>query len=400
MRKTIIIIIAICFALTLGLTPTLIASAKGENLNEKALNSALSNYNSRSAYVIDYDTGKVLFERKPEDKYPIASMVKIMTLNLAFDEIKKGNLALDEKITISETASSMGGSQMFLDTGLEYSVSDLIKGIIVVSANDASVALAERISGNVDSFIELMNNKARDFGMQNTRFVNVTGLPQEGQYSTAKDVTIMMKNLLKHPKYYDFSSIYLENYTHPDGRKTELTNTNKLVRFYKGCDGGKTGFTNDAMFCLSATAKRDDTRVIATVLGAPTSKERNKEITDLFNFAFANYKTVKLIEKDKPIPTKVEIKGAKEKNYEICVDKDIFILSKRNEKPQFDVEVTINDSLKAPISKGVTIGQIKLIDKTTKTVIDEANLVTMKDIHSKSFMDGLREILENWFINL
>lgn len=396
MKKFIIFICAISFAIILALTPTVVASAKPENNTN--VQKKIGNYNSRSAYVIDYDTEQVLFERNADAKYPIASMVKIMTLNIVFDEIEKGHLSFDEKTVISENASGMGGSQMFLDAGLEYSISDLIKGVTVVSANDASVALAERISGSVDVFIDLMNEKASEFGMQNTRFVNVTGLPQEGQYSTARDVSKMMKNLLKHPKYYDFSTIYLENYTHPDGRTTELTNTNKLVRFYKGCDGGKTGFTSEAMFCLSATAKRDNTRVIATVLGAPSSKERNKEITDLFNYAFANFRTICLLEKGKAIPTEINVKGAKSSKCEVTVDKDVFILAKKGEKPDFDVEIIIDDNLKAPISMGNKIGVVKLIDKNTKELKDQVNLVALNDIESKSYLDGLDEILQNWFL--
>ena len=396
MKKFIIFICAISFAIILALTPTVVASAKPENNTN--VQKKIGNYNSRSAYVIDYDTEQVLFERNADAKYPIASMVKIMTLNIVFDEIEKGHLSFDEKIVISENASGMGGSQMFLDAGLEYSIADLIKGVTVVSANDASVALAEKISGSVDVFIDLMNKKASEFGMQNTRFVNVTGLPQEGQYSTARDVSKMMKNLLKHPKYYDFSTIYLENYTHPDGRTTELTNTNKLVRFYKGCDGGKTGFTSEAMFCLSATAKRDNTRVIATVLGAPSSKERNKEITDLFNYAFANFRTIRLLEKGKAIPTEINVKGAKSSKCEVTVDKDVFILAKKGEKPDFDVEIIIDDNLKAPISKGNKIGVVKLIDKNTKELKDQVNLVALNDIESKSYLDGLDEILQNWFL--
>ncbi len=193
-------------------------------------------FNSRAAYLIDYDTGEVLFERNADDKYPIASMVKIMTLNIAFDEIKAGRLSLDQMITISDTAAGMGGSQMFLDAGKEYSVSDLIKGITVVSANDASVAVAETIAGSKEAFIDMMNERAAAMGLENTKFVNVTGLPQEGQYSTARDVTAMMRKLIGNPEYFNYSTIYMENYTHPGGRISELVNTNKLVRFYKGCD--------------------------------------------------------------------------------------------------------------------------------------------------------------------
>ncbi len=396
-KKLVIITLTIC-AIILGVSSFTTCYASGENRVQKHTADGMNAYASRSAYLVDYNTGAVLFERNADAKYPIASMVKIMTLNLVFDEINSGNLTFDEKITISENASGMGGSQMFLDTGLEYTVSDLVKGVTVVSANDASVALAERIAGSVDEFISIMNDKAKELDMQNTRFVNVTGLPQEGQYSTAKDVTKMMKNLLKNPKYYDFSQIYLEDYTHPDGRMTTLTNTNKLVRFYKGCDGGKTGFTNDAMFCLSATAIKKDTRVIATVLGAPSSKERNKEITELFNYAFANYSTTKIFEKNKPIEAEINIKGAKNETIPLTVDKDVCALVKKGNSQDFEVVFELNDNLKAPLTKGQEVGKVRLVGKVTKNVIDEANIILLNDVDGKSYIDGLKIILDNWFL--
>ncbi len=398
MKKKLVIITLMVCAVILGVSSFTVCYANNENKVLSKGERELNSYNSRSAYLIDYNTDTVLFERNADAKYPIASMVKIMTLNIVFDEIERGNLSFDEKIVISENASGMGGSQMFLDTGLEYTVSDLIKGITVVSANDASVALAEKIAGSVDHFIDLMNDKAKEYEMHDTCFVNVTGLPQEGQFSTAKDVSKMMKNLLKHAEYYNYSQIYLENFTHPDGRTTTLTNTNKLVRFYKGCDGGKTGFTNDAMFCLSATALKKDTRVIATVLGAPSSKERNKEITDLFNFAFTNYSTTKILEKDKPITAELAIKGAKNKEAPLTVDKDICALTKKGNVQDYEVVFDIQENLKAPLHKGQTIGKVRIVGTQTKNIIGEANLILTDDVECKSFLDGLMNIRDNWFI--
>ena len=358
----------------------------------------LGQFSSRSAYLVDYDTGTVLYERNAEAKHPIASMVKIMTLNIVFDEIRKGNLAFDEKIVISEVASGMGGSQMFLDTGLEYSVSDLIKGVTVVSANDASVALAERVSGSVDAFIDLMNDKAREYGMQNTNFVNVTGLPQDGQFSTAKDVTIMMRNLLNNREYYKFSTIYMENYTHPDGRITELVNTNKLIKFYNGCDAGKTGFTNDAMFCLSASAVKGDTRVIATVLGAENSKSRFNEISTMFNYAFANYETVKVFEKDKPFESQIKISKSKSEIVKLMVDKNLTVLNKRGFKINAEPKVSLNENLVAPIKAGTVIGKIELTDTSNGQIINSANLIVATDVQAKNFRDGLQSIADEWFL--
>ena len=390
MRKFILFLaVFVLFSLTItaGFTATAMENSERNPMKGGA----------RSAYLVDYDTGTVIYERNATAKHPIASMVKIMTLLLTFENVNNGELALDEKITISQTASGMGGSQMFLDAGKEYSVSDLIKGVTVVSANDASVALAEAISGSKEAFVTLMNEKAKELGMLDTVFVNVTGLPESGQYSTAKDVTIMMRELLKNEEYYKYSGIYMENYTHPDGRISELVNTNKLIRFYDGCDAGKTGFTNDAMFCLSASAKRDGTRFIATVLGAQSSKERFAEVSGMFNYAFANYKTTKIVDKTQIISNEITVKGGKCESIEICADRDICALTKKGDKTQYETSVVIDDKLKAPIKKGAVIGRVVVTSKVYGSVVGEADVVTMKDIETKSLADAIKDVADNWF---
>ena len=399
MKKYLFIICAISIAILSSLIPFSTAYGKGETHISKEIGN-LNNYSSRSAYVMDYNTGTTLFERNADAKYPIASMVKIMTLNVIFEEIEKGNLTFDEKVLISENASGMGGSQMFLDTGLEYTVSDLIKGIVVVSANDACVAMAEKICGSSSAFVDLMNEKTKDYGLQNTNFVNVTGLPENGQYSTAKDVSKMMQKLLKHSKYHEYSTIFLENFNHPDGRVTEFTNTNKLVKFYPGCDGGKTGFTNEAMYCLSATAKREDTRVIATVMGAQTSKERNKEVTDLFNYAFHNYKTIKTLERGKPIDAEINLKSAKENKIEVATERDFYVLSKKGKADEYSYEIVINDNLKAPVKKGERIGKVVVKNKSSGSTVEEIGLITLCDVEKITLLDSLKMIAENWSLKV
>ena len=195
-----------------------------------------------SAYLTDFNSGRVLFAKNENERHEIASMVKIMTANLAFEAVERGELSLDEDITVSETASSMGGSQMFLDANTAYKATDLIKGIIIASANDASVAIAERLCGSHEAFVALMNERAAQLGMNDTKFCCATGLPDSGeQYSTARDVNIMTRQLMSHAKYYDYAGIWMEDYTHPSGRVTQLVNTNKLIRGYRGCIGGKIG---------------------------------------------------------------------------------------------------------------------------------------------------------------
>lgn len=397
MKKTIplILISALLFvavALTSALGSAFVAEAKGEK--------ALSSFNSRSAYLIDYATGEVLYERNADAKYPIASMVKIMTLSIVFDEIEAGRLSVDDVITVSEEAAGMGGSQMFLDAGADYKLGDLIKGVVVASANDASVAIAETISGSKEAFIDLMNEKAVEMGLTNTKFINVTGLPGDGQYSTARDAANMLSYLIKHPAYFDYSTIYMENYAHPDGRISELVNTNKLVRFYKGCDGGKTGFTNDAMYCLSATAKRGDMRVIATVLGAESSKERNKEISSMFNYAFANYDSVTVLKKGVPMEAELTVKGAKAGTVKVATDADLAFLAKRGEKPRYKPEIEIFSDLKAPIAAGDKIGVVRLVSDQTKDIKCEVGLLAAEDISKRDLGDSLEMILDNWFMGI
>jgi len=351
---------------------------------------------AKSAYMVDFATGTVLYERDSDKRMPIASMVKIMTLVLTFENIGSGRMSMDQKIVISENASGMGGSQMFLDTGLEYPVSDLIKGIVVCSANDASVAIAETISGSVEEFVSLMNTKAKALGMENTCFVNVTGLPQEGQYCTAHDATIMMRELLKNKDYYQFSGIYMENFTHPDGRLTELVNTNKLVRFYKGCDAGKTGFTNEAMFCLSASAMRNNMRVVATVIGAENSKARFAEVSSMFNYAFANYAEDRLVCKDEPIVNDIEIKRGKTDRISVAADRDVYVLRKKGDGAKYDVSVELNDKLTAPIAKGSVIGKITVSDQSGN-VAGTANIVALDEIQAAGYADSLKKVLMDWY---
>ncbi|MFA5449849.1 MAG: D-alanyl-D-alanine carboxypeptidase family protein [Clostridia bacterium] len=391
--KKIFIFFMVCLLLVLGVGGGAII-ARTQDM-AYADTQAVTNQQARSAYLVDYNTGTVLYERNPEEKRPIASMVKIMTLVIAFDNIDKGNLSLDQKITVSETAAGMGGSQMFLDAHKEYSVSDLIKGIVISSANDASVALAEVISGSKEEFVSLMNSTAKEMGMQNTVFVNVTGLPAPGQYSTAKDVTIMMRELLKTPAYYDYSHIYMEDFTHPDGRITELVNTNKLVRFYKGCDAGKTGFTNDAMFCLSASAMRNDMRVIATVIHSPDSKSRFAEVSSLFNYAFANYKQEKVVAKGELLK-EIKLAGGKSEKLSVASDESLYILQKRGEKSSFSLKVDLPDKVRAPLKKGDALGTVTVVSDTGE-ILGEARLVAMQDAPKKSFGDSLKDIIENWF---
>lgn len=348
---------------------------------------------ARSEFVVDYYTGTVVHEHNADEKLPIASMVKIMTSLIAFEKIDEGSLQLDQKVTISETASGMGGSQMFLESGDEYTVSDLLKGIIVVSANDASVQIAETIAGSETSFVELMNKRAKDLGMNDTRFVNATGLPAQNQYSTAKDVAKMLKALSSHPQYYDYSRIWIENYTHPDGRITEFVNTNKLVRFNKDCEGGKTGYTSEAKFCLATTARREETRLICVVIGSDSSKNRFARATSLLNSGFSRYVNSKILSKDVMLEQKVDVLGGKEDKISVAPAEDVYMFRERNAQADFEIVYELQGVVKAPLKKGDEIGVARV---AISGEIREVPLIAVCDVEQMTYFDTLKHVLSAW----
>lgn len=347
---------------------------------------------ARSVYLTDYDTGTTLYENNADEKRPIASMCKIMTLNLTFDAIDRGEFTLDDEITASEHAASMGGSQAFLRAHENYRVFDLIKSVVVASANDASVALAERVSGSHDAFVSDMNRKAEELGMHDTVFKNCTGLPKPGQFSTARDVSKMLKALLGHADYYRFSGIRLDKINHADGKHTELVNTNKLARSYPGCDGGKTGFTDEAKFCLAATAKRGDLRLISVVIGAEDSKTRFSDSAKLLDYGFANFENVRVLSKTDGQGS-VPVRGGKEDAAEVFPACDVFYLKRRGEKAEISTECRLLP-VTAPAPCGTEAGQIVVFvnGKETQTV----PLVITAAQQKASYFDALKKVAKHF----
>lgn len=315
------------------------------------------NYDVSSAMLLEYETGEVLYSYNETKHVPIASITKVMTLILAFEAIESGAIAYDDKITISADASAMGGSGVFLHTGEEVSVEDLFKAIIVASANDACVAMAEAIAGSQSQFVVLMNNKAKELGMLDTNFVNCTGLPDTGYYSCARDVATMSRVLMSHEDYFKWSSIWLDTMDNIKN-KTVITNTNKLVRFYNGCDGTKTGFTNDAMHCVSASAKRNGVRYIAIVLGARNSEERFSLARELLNYGFANYKTVTVVKKEQCFDGSKNLKVILGKlDFVDGITAQPFIrVAEVSQKTDYTVTSVPNETITAPVNKGDKIG--------------------------------------------
>lgn len=348
---------------------------------------------AKSSYLMEYSTGTVIHEQNASKRLPIASMCKIMTLLLSFDAIENGDLGMEETITVSERAASMGGSQVFLEENGQYPVKELIKSIVVCSANDSCVAMAERIAGGEELFVDKMNEKAKVLGATDTLFANCTGLPKEPQYSCAKDVAIMLKALLNHPEYYEFGKVWIDKFQHPEGRYTEISNTNKLVRFYEGCDGGKTGFTNDAGFCLAATAKRNDMRVISVVIGSENSKKRFDGVRQMFDYAFANYTLTPIMETGVAIEERALINGGKEKSVCITPERNACVFLKRGEKANITTEVFL-EQLKAPISQGQKAGELVVYKDGVE--IDRIALIALNEVGKANFFDRLQDIGKNW----
>ena len=351
---------------------------------------------SKSAYLMDYNTKTVIYEKNALEHLPIASMCKVMTLLLCFEEIENGNISYDEKITISENSANMGGSQVFLEKDGEYIVGELIKSIVVASANDACVAMAERISSSQSNFVDKMNQKASELGMNNTVFVNCTGLPQAGQYSCAKDVSTMFSKLLEYDDYYKFSKIWTDVVIHPNNRKTEISNTNKLIRFYKGCDSGKTGYTSEAGHCLTASALRNGMRLVGVVISASNSKERFHDVSSMFNFGFDNFCNKMIIDKEKPLNLTVKVEGGKKDKLSVSPESSIYIFSKKNTKSSVEITFEPLKKVTAPVNKGEKVGVLRAYENGKE--IGCVSAIANETILEKTYFDIINDIIDNWNI--
>ncbi len=352
----------------------------------------LINDKNESYYLVDYNSKKVILAKNEDKKMPIASMTKIMLLLLCYENIENNNIPLDQKIVISKNANSYGGSQVYLEEGGNYLLSDLLKSVTVASANDSSVALAEYFYGDEQTCVDAMNKKAQNLGLKNTLFANCTGLPKPMQYSTAKDIATIYSSLIEYENYFNYSTIWLDKIQHKNNY-TEMTNTNKLIKYYNGCDGGKTGFTNEAGFCLTATAKRGNMRLIASVLKAETSKDRFNTVSSLFNFGFNNYSNKVVVDKNIKLDEKIKVTGGKLEEIEVKPQKDYYIFSKRNENANIELKYNY-DTLKAPIKVGQVVGEIVIYKDSVE--IGKVNIVSDTEVLKSSYFDNLDSIIKNW----
>lgn len=360
------------------------------SLNVNTVNAENMKLTSKSAVLMNCD-GEVLFEHNKDERRPIASMVKIMTLLLCFENIDANKISIEDEVVASERAASMGGSQAFLDAGASYKVENLIKSVIIASANDSCVALAETISGSVEGFVEQMNKKAADLGMTNTVFTNCTGLPMAGQFSTANDVGIMFSQLIKHKKYFEYANIWMDDFLHPSGRVTGLTNTNKLIRQYNGCDGGKTGYTAEAGHCLAATAKRNGTRLISVIVGGVDSKTRFSENKALFDYGFANFESKLYLSAEKPIEQKVKVIGGKQNELSVKLEKDLTCFGRKGQSAG-EIVLELPEKVKAPVIEGDEIGYAHVVVNGKK--VASVKVIAAQSVKKATFWDYLKNMVK------
>ncbi len=348
--------------------------------------------NAKAGLLMEASTGEIIFEKNKDDQLPIASMTKMVAQILILEAIEEGKIKWTDKVTASENASSMGGSQIYLSAGEVLTVEEMMKGISMASANDATVAMAEFLAGTEMEFVKKMNEKVASFGLKNTVFKNCTGLDEDGHYSSAYDMAMIARELLKHEDILKFSSMY-EDYLRTDTEnKFWLVNTNRLIRFYEGADGLKTGHTDAAKYCLAATAKKNDMRLIAIVLGEEASKVRNSETMALLDYGFNSYQ-MQVIKKKNDIIDTIPLEKATEKKVDLVSTLDIGILSKKGQsQKEYKYEVKADD-LKLPIKKGDIVG--KIIVKDGNTVVTEGDLTVSKNVSSLSFLSLFSETLKD-----
>ncbi len=346
--------------------------------------------NAKSAILMEEATGNILYESNPDERLPIASVTKVMTMLLIMEAVDSGKISLDDMVTVSENAMSYGGSTMFLETGEQLTVNDMLKGIAVASANDGCVAMAEHLAGSESAFVDMMNEKAKELGMENTHFMNTNGLDEDDHYSSARDVAIMSRELMKHETIFNYTSIWMDTLR---GGKFQLANTNKLIRFYDGANGLKTGSTSKALCCLSAAAKRNDMQLIAVVLGAPTSAERFASAKSLLDYGFANYAVNTQITAGDEVQ-KIAVEKGVDKEVGVVAGDSCSTLVKKGQEDNITKEIKIDETITAPIEAGQKIG--------TMTISRDGEVIADIDLNASSTVEkkGIGLIIKDFFATI
>jgi D-alanyl-D-alanine carboxypeptidase (penicillin-binding protein 5/6) len=351
------------------------------------------NLNCKSALLMEFSTGRIIYEFNSHEKLAPASVTKVMTMLLAMEAADSGKTKLSDKVTISPRAKSMGGSTMYLETGEIRSVEDLVKGVAIESANDAAVALGEFLGGTEEGFIQLMNQRAKELGMNDTNFMNCMGFYDPNHYTSAHDVAIMSRELLKHSKILDYTSIWME--TISEGRKEPftLTNRNKMIKGYPGCDGLKTGFVTESKYCISSTAKRGDIRFISVIMGAPSWKERNEMAGKLLDYGFSKFESRKLVNKGEVV-SEIKLPRCKPEKINAVAKEDLSVIFEKGNKVNIEKKFELKKDLKLPLKKGDVIGTIKAAEGDK--IFNQIEVVTDSDARKISLLDSIGKGFRSW----
>ena len=342
---------------------------------------------AKSAVLLEVNTGEILYEMNADEQLPPASITKIMSLLLVIEAIDRGELSLEDVITASEHACSMGGSQIWLEPGESMTVDDLLKAAVIASANDATVALGEHIAGSEEGFVAMMNKKAESLGMTGTNFVNATGLDAEGHISTAHDVAVMSAELIKHDLIKNYSTVWMDTLR---GGESELVNTNKLVRFYKGTTGLKTGTTSKAGYCLSATAERDGLELVAVIMSGETSQDRFNGAKKLLDYGFANY-AYNSLEPNLEGNCEISVKNGVKQSVKIEAKDNFCLLLKKSDASGVTQKLNLEKTATAPVKKGSVVGSVDFYSGDTQ--IGSVNITAAESVDKMTFLTAFLWIL-------
>ena len=345
-----------------------------------------------AALLMEADSGQIIFQMNADSQRPVASVTKVMTILLTLEQIDAGRVSPEDAVTVSQAAAGMGGSQVLLDVNERQTVDTLLKCMIVGSANDAAVALAEALYGSEALCVEAMNRRAAELGMEGTHFENCTGLPAQGQHTTARDVAIMSRQMFAHPRYFDYAGVWMEDIAHGDGRVTQLVNTNKLLKLCDGCDGGKTGSTKEAGYCVSATAKRGDMRLIAVVLGAASGKERFAIAREMLEYGFANYRKYPVAVRGTRVKGMLPVTGGEAEGVALALDGDLTLLVNKGDEQRVQLLPELPEAVPAPVEAGQQVGSVAVAVDGRE--IARIPVVALDAVASKGA--GWRRILRRW----
>ena len=345
-----------------------------------------------AALLMEADSGQIIFQMNADSQRPVASVTKVMTILLTLEQIDAGRVSPEDAVTVSQAAAGMGGSQVLLDVNERQTVDTLLKCMIVGSANDAAVALAEALYGSEALCVEAMNRRAAQLGMEGTHFENCTGLPAQGQHTTARDVAIMSRQMFAHPRYFDYAGVWMEDIAHGDGRVTQLVNTNKLLKLCDGCDGGKTGSTKEAGYCVSATAKRGDMRLIAVVLGAASGKERFAIAREMLEYGFANYRKYPVAVRGTRVKGMLPVTGGEAEGVALALDGDLTLLVNKGDEQRVQLLPELPEAVPAPVEAGQQVGSVAVAVDGRE--IARIPVVALDAVAAKGA--GWRRILRRW----